>query len=234
MIKQFIEWLLSFFRKKEAPSTTSTMPPIATEKPADAFISDLGSRVAATMRRRSYIIDSKPGEINIVYIEDYSGRTPNKFDDLRLVFTMVDGQAKVLGQWQATTEPGRKYTLTPLKPTGAARIALGQQRAWQVGIHSGNHEALIQTGGEVTVYRDLNKDYEREGDRTDTGWFGINQHWGYDNTDIDGASAGCIVGRTKVGHKEFMAVVKSDPRYKVNPLYIFRTTILKKGDLEMK
>lgn len=58
--------------------------------------------------------------------------------------------------------------------------------------------------------------------------FGVNQHWGFDlpKGDIGNASAGCLVGRTKSGHKEFMAIVKRDPRFEASRGYCFMTSVL--------
>ena len=98
-------------------------------------------------------------------------------------------------------------------------------------MHRNNHEALVQTGGEVTVCRDLNKDGQRAGDKRETGDFGINQHWGYDQQEVDKASAGCLVGQSKDGHRQFMALVKSDPRYQANRKYVFATAVLQESDV---
>ena len=134
--------------------------------------------------------------------------------------------------WEATTEPGRYYTLIEkLDPRSAARIAFGQYKAWSVGTHMAErptaHPALVQTAP-IDVYRDLNSDFERSGDTVFHGLFGINQHWGYDlpKSDIGRTSAGCLVGRTKSGHREFMALCKADPRYRANNSYRFMTTVL--------
>jgi len=175
------------------------------------------------------------GAVNIVYVEGMgvdgtvNSNAPNQFNDIRAVVSLVNGRPNLLGAWEATTEPGNFYTLNPLpeaRRKGVARIAFGQYRAWTVGRHS-DHEALVQHGGKVTVYRDFNKDHEREGDKTETDFLGINQHWGYDypTTDINRASAGCLVGRTKAGHRQFMGIVKSDQRYVVNRGYRFWTSI---------
>jgi hypothetical protein len=74
--------------------------------------------------------------------------------------------------------------------------------------------------------RDQNKDGRRAGDLRQTGEFGLNQHWGYDLCEVDKASAGSLVGQSKDGHRQFMALVKSDPRYQADRKYIFTTTIL--------
>ena len=88
-------------------------------------------------------------------------------------------------------------------------------------------EALVQTAP-ISVFRDLNEDFERQGDEKFSGLFGINQHWGYDlpKSDIGRASAGCLVGRTKGGHLAFMALCKEDPRYVASNSYRFMTTAM--------
>ena len=147
---------------------------------------------------------------NIIYIEgmningQLNGDEPNQFNDVRAVFN----REKCLDCWQATCEPGAWYTDYPMNPDGAFRIAFGfHEKAWEVGLHGNSdpHQSLIQTG-EVRGYRDYNGDMIRSGDRVVSGYFGINQHWGYDMppNDIGQASAGCLVGRSRHGHREFM------------------------------
>ncbi|MCC6779761.1 MAG: hypothetical protein IT537_24535 [Hyphomicrobiales bacterium] len=207
---------------------------------------DLAQRIVWAMQAAGYRLDRGRGELNIVYVEgmDVDGRAndnaPNRFNDLRVVLAFdatppSDGrgsgaanapQPRISGLWQATTEPSRFWTQTPMNPKGAARIAFGQYATWRVGTHH-DHEALVQVAP-VTVCRDLNKDYRREGDARDTGLFGINQHWGYDlpADDLGRSSAGCLVGRTREGHSAFMALIKSDPRYRADPSFRFTTAIL--------
>jgi peptidoglycan hydrolase-like protein with peptidoglycan-binding domain len=48
---------------------------------------------------------------------------------------------------------------------------------------------------------------------------------------VDKASAGCLVGQSKTGHREFMAVVKSDPRYQADRKHVFATAILPESDV---
>lgn len=55
---------------------------------------------------------------------------------------------------------------------GMACLKAGLYRAHQFGKHKGQYQALVQTGGPVTVYRDGAPDY------LDTGYFGINIHRG--------------------------------------------------------
>jgi peptidoglycan hydrolase-like protein with peptidoglycan-binding domain len=202
---------------------------------------DLASRIVKYMQLKKYEIFQGIREYNIVYVEgmDADGSLnddrPNYFNDRRMVLQIVDGVPVIVGNWEATTEPGYRYTENPMNPEGAARIKFGQYKAWQVGIHgtTDRHEALIQTGGEITVYRDLNKDYQRVGDKEDTGYFAVNQHWGYDfpYNDVYYASAGCLVGRMRQGHREFMSLIKKDRRFQLNDRYIFYTTVIYGQDL---
>ena len=194
----------------------------------------LTARVLGALQRRGYWIARGPGTANIVYVEGLNidgsanENTPNVFNDLRMVIKVApNGVPNIEGAWEATTEPGRHYTQYPLDRGGAARIAFGQHKAWSVGFHRNDHEGLVQTD-DVAFYRDLNKDFSREGDRLIIGMIGLNQHWGYDlpRGDIGHSSAGCLVGRTPQGHREFMKIIKADPRYEVSRGYKFMTTVI--------
>ena len=201
---------------------------------------DLVGRVYAAMLRKGYTVDEGPDVVNIAYVAGVSedgvpnANRTNAFDDARVIFRVVDGKPILLGSWQATIETGKRYTENPIVIGGAARIAFNQFKAWQVGYHRGQYEALVQTGGPVTVYRDANEDYNREGDKTQTGYFGINQHHAYNapKDDIGAHSAGCLVGRMIKGHEEFMAFVKSDKRYKANKGFVFSTAVLEAKDVK--
>ncbi len=199
-------------------------------------------RAVARMAEAGHWICRVPHCRNILYIEgaDLDGTPnddrPDAFNDLRVVFWAEAGGRMQARVWQATTEPGRHFTDRPLNAAGAARIGFGQYKAWRVGTHRAGsksaHEALVQVS-DVDVHRDLDKNHARAGDRVQTGLFGINQHWGYDRPedDIGTASAGCLVGRSVAGHREFMAEIKRDPRYLANPDYRFVTTILPARDV---
>ncbi|MGQ4646780.1 peptidoglycan-binding protein [Lyngbya aestuarii] len=202
---------------------------------------NLASRIVSYMQQKGYQIFGGSGKYNIVYVEginadgSLNNDASNQFNDRRMVLQILDGTPKIVGNWEATTEPGRHYTMHPMSAKGAARIKFGQYQAWRVGTHGNSepHEALVQSGSEVTVHRDLNQDFVRTNDKIDTGYFGINQHFGYDfpSNNIYKASAGCLVGRTRQGHREFMEVIKQDQRYQLNKGYSFYTTIIPGDDL---
>lgn len=198
----------------------------------------LAGRVVAALQAAGHWINRHPQALNIVYVEglDADGTAnddaPNVFNDLRLLLRINKaGNPEIVASWEATSEPGRFFTLNKLDPRGAARIAFGQYKAWVMGTHNLGkptaHEALVQAQP-IRVHRDLNADFERDDDAVFTGIFGINQHWGFDlpKKDIGKASAGCLVGRTKAGHREFIALLKQDPRYVASHGYRFMTAVL--------
>jgi len=211
-----------------------TEPPPAPLTPGP----DLPGRIVRAMLARGCFVARHRDLLNIVYVEgmDPDGtandNAPNRFNDLRCLVRIVDGIPQLAGAWEATTEPSRRWTLDPMNPKGAARIAFGQYKAWALGRHHpgerGDHEALVQVA-DITVCRDANRDFRRDGDARDTGLFGINQHWGYDlpRNDLGNSSAGCLVGRSTAGHREFMRLLKTDKRFVLSGGgYRFIATIL--------
>ena len=206
--------------------------------------STLAGRVAGALQTAGHWVNRHPDCVNIVYVEgmDPDGQpntdAPNAFNDLRLLLRVNRaGNPEIVARWEATSEPGRFYTVVKkLDPRGAARIAFGQYKAWSVGTHKAGkpsaHEALVQSLP-IKVHRDLNEDFERVGDPAFEGLFGINQHWGFDlpKNDIGSASAGCLVGRTKKGHREFMQLCKADPRFIASQGYRFMTAVLPATDV---
>lgn len=192
---------------------------------------DFAAKIAKYMLTQNYWIDDS--HLNIVYVEgvDLSGKINadkmNEWNDVRSLLKIENKIPKIVANWKATTEPGLKYTNAPLNIGGAFRIAFGQYKAWSVGWHkTKTHEALVQCG-EIAGYRDKNKDGFRTGDAKVCGSnYGINQHHGYSIPSVDGTSAGCLVGQSEQGHKEFMEFVKVDQRYQANRRYVFLTTII--------
>ena len=204
--------------------------------------SDLASRIIKYMRDKKYFISQGVKQYNIIYVEGMNvdgtlnSDAANYFNDRRMVIQILDGVPALIGNWEGTTEPGYYYTDNAMNPLGAARIKFGQYKAWTVGIHYGGgsepHEALVQDAP-ITVYRDRNRDMQRTGDKTDTGLFDINQHWGYDlpYDNVSFGSAGCLVGRLREGHRQFMALIKQDRRYQLNKGYLYYTTVIDGQDL---
>jgi hypothetical protein len=188
----------------------------------------IGIAILDYMAKMGYKITSR----NIVYIE---GVDPveeefrlNKdildiWNDTRNLIT-DDGDFLISAV--ATTEPGRYYTMNPMVPQGAARIAFGQYlNAWKIGLHGVNypHEALVQIEP-VRIHRDLNKDGFRTNDAVFYDVIGLNQHTTSNAPRTIGHwSAGCLVGRYPSTHRKFMEYLKaiSDTKFKT-----FHTTVL--------
>lgn len=233
---------------------TSSVPPEDFRPAVETRARNLAEKLVDAMEKHGYTVFKDIGEVNIVYIEGanldgtMNDDKPNRFNDFRCTITFLRSENTddwinhinkpvISGIWEATTEPGKYWEEHPLSPKGAARIKFGQYSAWQVGIHNASkpsgHEALVQTGGKVTVCRDLNEDNIRTGDEEDTGFFGINQHHGYNMSvdNVNNASAGCLVGRTIDGHKQFMEIVKADPRYKKDHKFVFTATVMDAKDI---
>lgn len=100
------------------------------------------------------------------------------YDDAIYVFTK---NASV--SFNANTDPsGFRRGRGTGKGKGMAKLKKGLWQIHQFGKHKDQYEALVQTGGPITVIRDGNPDYE------DTGMFGINIHKGSANST---SSLGC-------------------------------------------
>lgn len=205
---------------------------------------NLAGRIFQYMRLKNYWFARQPKYLNIVYVEGINQNgtlnddRPNAFNDRRVVIAIEGGVPVEKCNFEATTEPGRHFTATPMNPSGAARIAFGQYKSWRVGVHNAakasRHEALVQVGN-IRVHRDLNKDFVRTGDAVFEGSnFAINQHQGFNTpvNNIGAASAGCLVGRLNAEHRTFMSIVKTDPRFKATQGYKFLTTIIAGDDLK--
>lgn len=104
---------------------------------------DLDGRLVSALRANGHWICRHPDCVNILYVEGMNADgtvnddAPNVFNDLRIVLRINrSGNASIVEMWEATSEPGRFYTVVKkLDPRGAARIAFGQFKAWSVGTH---------------------------------------------------------------------------------------------------
>ncbi len=225
------------------PTAVEPIRKVSTVPTAPYPQKDLASRILNYMDSKGYKIFEGHRQYNIVYVEgmnidgSLNPDTDNVFNDIRLVIEVVEGKPQIAGgPWLGSTEPGRHYVINPMNPRGAARIQFGQYAAWQVGIYgrdSSSHEALVQTGGEVTVHRDFDRNGIRTGDKLHAGYFGINQHNGYDNpiNHVGKASAGCLIGRSSREHKQFMSLIKQDQRYLRDKKFVFTSTIIPGNEL---
>lgn len=203
----------------------------------------LAAKLVAYMLSKGYSVDSGAGEINIVYLEgsnEDGTRNADLIDlwnDRSIVFDFAGSTPRILMNAEATTEPGLSATMSKAARTrgGVARIKIGQWKAWSVGNHKSKaHPALVQVRP-VTVCRDYNRDGKRTHDQEETGLFGINQHGtrpGVKPTKVGTWSEGCLVRRFWADHEAFVAICRSDVRYRLNPGYVFTSTVIDGDDFE--
>ncbi|HEY9692411.1 MAG TPA: hypothetical protein V6D15_09410 [Oculatellaceae cyanobacterium] len=194
----------------------------------------LASAIINYAQQKKWVIRTGAKKYNIFYVR---GMNPdgtlndnkvNQFNDIRVVIEIVNNTPRIVGLWEATDAPGTHYIQNPMNSGGAAVIVPGQYHAWKIGFHKDNpnHPALVQTGGSVTVARN-GIPY--------AGYFGINQHGGYDypRNDIKDASAGCLVGRSGKGQAKFINLLNQDADYVNDRNYTFYTGIISGKELKL-
>ena len=195
-------------------------------------------QIQAAVESKGYKwFESGDYNVNIVGVRnsDTNGRVTNKFDDKITLSYKVDGEWQFYS-FNATTDPGRYWVENVMRVEGVACLKEGQYRgAYRIDKHRGNYDALCQRGGEVTVYRDANKDgcYDLDDDNTQTGYFGINIHRatarvGKASTQVDKWSAGCQVISANKDWEEFIFAC-----YKAQQVWgnSFTYTLIKSEDI---
>ena len=160
--------------------------------------------------------DKKPFNLNIVGIRE-DNPTTNKFNDTISVFWKYEGRWNFF-DFQATTLAGLKYLENPMNPKGCAILVPNQYRGvWELGLHNGKYQALVQRKGEVEVYRDENEDsrYDMISSNTEYGYFGINIHKAStgERETVDGYSAGCQVIQNSDEYDIFIEICKKGEKY---------------------
>lgn len=155
------------------------------------------------MQSLGYTIDQRPYKLNIVGIRDASVAVPENYSD-NIAYFWWDNNGNLQGKIaEATTTPSVQYLQNPIDGSsgGTAILKQGQYKdTYQIGLHRGKYEALVETGGPVTVIRDADRNsiLNYFGNVT-TGYYGINIHHStasYASQDLIGPdSAGCQVFR---------------------------------------
>lgn len=182
---------------------------------------DLAGDIVRALQEASLWICRHPRALNIVYVEDLGlDGAPSRdavFGDARLLLRIDEwGRPQIAGAWDGSVQP----------PKASVRLACGQYKAWTVGLHRGDtpYEALVQSEP-VRVVNGYGAML--------TGLFGVDQHGGDDpgSAGLGCTSAGALVGRSKSGHREFMAMLKGDPRYAASKGYRFMASVLPLADV---
>lgn len=151
--------------------------------------------------------------LNIVGVRTHtkSMKATNLFDD-RITISYKEN-----GEWQfysfkATTEPSPLYLKNPLNKKGTAILKPMQHRkAYSLGLHQGQYEALRQVG-ELKVYRDDDRDSDYDYINESASFNdGINIHRASPTGEsiyIEKWSAGCQVIANIKDWNKFLSVVK--------------------------
>jgi hypothetical protein len=157
---------------------------------------------------------NKGYDVNIVGVRNcapnVAKKVTNVFDDhLTLSFKDESGNRQFYC-WLATCDPGKKGVQQFHNKKGVARLVPGQYRGvWSIDLHQGKYSALCQRNGNVTVWRDANKDLVFDETVKDTGIFGINIHKaGQDSTWVNDWSEGCQVFKRVKDFDVFMGICR--------------------------
>lgn len=179
--------------------------------------------------------NNKGYDVNIVGVRKNEPsvfkKVTNVFDDfITISYKDQDGNWK-FHCWNATSDPGKKGVQQFHNKKGVARLVVGQYRGvYSIDKHQGKYEALCQRLGQVTVWRDSNKDLTFDEKITDTGMFGINIHKaGQDSTWVENWSEGCQVFKRVKDFDEFMKIVKKASKIHGNK---FSYTLLNSTDIK--
>ncbi len=171
--------------------------------------------IIAAMQRLGHSVyqhDETPYNLNIVGIRA-AKPIVNKFNCLMTVFWKYEGNWNIY-KMQMTSLPGLHWLENPMNTKGCAILKEGQFKGvYKVDKHNSKYDALCQRLGDVTVYRDGDRDreYDLVKGTEMTGKFGINLHRAHSNYEletVDKYSAGCQVIQDPDEFDVHMEVVK--------------------------
>lgn len=169
--------------------------------------------------------------VNIIGIRNNlpGKKVTNVFDDWLSISFKVNGVWQFY-IWSATTDPGKAAQLAGNNGTGTARVVPNQYfGSHMIRLHQGKYEALGQKGN-ISVYRDADKDLEYDEDKITTGSnYGINIHKaGRDSTWVDNWSHGCQVFKRVMDFDAFMKICKQAAKIHGNS---FTYTLIESKDI---
>ena len=177
---------------------------------------------------------NKTYDVNIVGIRNnapsVADKVTNVFDDTLTISFKDESKIWQSYAWNATCDPGKKGVMEFHNNKGVARLVPGQYRGvWSIDKHQGKYEALCQRNGNVTVWRDANRDLLFEEKVTDTGMFGINIHKaGQDSTWVENWSEGCQVFKRVKDFDAFLVICKKAAKIHGNK---FSYTLIESTDI---
>lgn len=177
---------------------------------------------------------NKTYDVNIVGVRNNASsvadKVTNVFDDSLTISYKDESGNWQFFCWLGTCDPGKKGVMEFHNKGGVARLVPNQYRGvWKIDKHQGKYEALCQRNGNVTVWRDANRDLLFEEKVTDTGMFGINIHKsGTDSTWVENWSEGCQVFKRVKDFDVFMSICKKAAKIHGNS---FSYTLIESTDI---
>jgi len=192
-------------------------------------------QILKAVERRGFDVfknDTKPYNLNIIGIRS-ANPVVNEFNCLMAVIWHYEGQWNLF-KMQMTSLPGLYWLVNPSNPLGCAILKEGQYKGvYKIDKHNGKYEAVCQRLGNVTVYRDNDRDrqYDTVQGTENTGMFGINihrAHQDYELETVDKYSAGCQVIQDPNEFDVFMGVVKKSAEIFGNK---FTYTLINENDI---
>lgn len=171
-------------------------------------------KVKALMTKKGYPFKTGEKELNMIGVRS-SNRAVDNWDDFFILCWIEGGKKMIWVDDQFTTDPGIYYMQTKLlNAAGCGILAEGHHKdIWVIGAHGqAKYKAFVQTGGKVRAYRDRNKDNYMDFDpkTIQEGFFGCNQHHGYDSLKVNNNSAMCQVHRYKKNLAYVLSLAKKD------------------------
>lgn len=187
-------------------------------------------KLEALMHAKGYGFNKREGQLNMIGVRS-KNRSVNNWDDFFCLLWVEGGKKQIWVNDNYTTDPGIYYMqIKLLNPEGCGILAEGHYpNVWKLGLHGANkYEAFVQIGRKVKVYRDRNKDSYMDFDPKTLreGWYGCNQHHGYNSLKVSNNSAMCQVHR----YKKDLAVVLA--RAKRSKATSFSYTLLNETDFK--
>ena len=187
------------------------------------------------MSRKGYSFFERGNyNLNLIGVRSES-KIANKFDDMFLCLYKKDNEWK-WKEWRCTTDSGAYWLKNPMNRKGTALLVPNQYRGvYKLDKHLGQYTALCQRLGDLSVYRDDNRDMILDFDPNtiDTGRFGINIHRSNPHTEsykVEKWSAGCQVFKKVDEFDEFIDICKKASQIWGNK---FSYTLLTQKDLEL-
>ena len=196
-------------------------------------------QIEATVKAKGYVWfedkSNKGYDVNIVGVRNnapsIADKVTNVFDDTLTISYKDEKGVWQYFAWMGTCDPGKKGVMEFHNNKGVARLVPGQYRGvWKIDKHQGKYDALCQRNGNVTVWRDANRNLLFEKTVTDTGMFGINIHKaGQDSAWVENWSEGCQVFKRVKDFDAFFSICRKAAKIHGNA---FSYTLLESTDIK--